>query len=72
MNLHLCEIGATLPSEAPDAVPDPGLLQDEHNEWRDSSIDLQRGLEVVELPFDIDLCESKDGSALEPPVPSGR
>lgn len=67
LKLHLHEIGATLPSEDQATVAVPGLPQDENDAWRDSSIDLQRGLEVVEVPVDIDLCEAKDGP--ESPVP---
>ena len=53
LKLQLREIGATLPSEVRGAESSQGGSSDERSIWLDSSLDLQRGLDVVELKIDL-------------------
>lgn len=47
MTLHLRENGDAMPT-ADDQPLDPA----QHGAWQDSTLDLRRGLEVVELPVE--------------------
>lgn len=52
MRLQLQEIGEALPRVL-DAGPEPDEVPgDAHDLWRDSTLELERGLDVVELPLD--------------------
>ena len=53
LKLQLREIGATLPGEGRGGESSPGGSLDERSIWLDSSLDLQRGLDVVELKIDL-------------------
>ena len=56
-NLTLREIGERLPTNhGADAIA-PYVGDGEHNVWRDSSLDLFQGLDVVELTVDLHLTE---------------
>lgn len=50
LNLSLREIGAPLSRESAALSPVLSNVIDERQTWHDSSLDLQRGLEVVEHP----------------------
>ena len=52
MKLCLRPIEADLPSANEPVVPKE-VPPDDANPWRDSSLDLERGLDVIELPLDI-------------------
>ena len=55
LKLQLREIGEALSdSGQPDPMPGGG---DERSDWHDSSIELERGLEVVELSVDLLLAD---------------
>ena len=57
LDLRLREIGTTL-SVGDLSVLDPSTLAaDDPNVWRDSSTDLERGLDVLELSVDTPPCE---------------
>lgn len=64
MKLHLREIGPTLSDQSQHASGVPG---DDQNVWRDSSIDLEQGLDVVELSVDVLLCELQEPVCPSPP-----
>ena len=53
LKLQVREIGATLPSEGRGGESAPSGSSDERSIWLDSSLDLQRGLDVVELKIDL-------------------
>jgi len=53
LKLHVREIVATLPGDAHDPAPDLSTPQVDDIEWHDSSLELERGLDVLELPIDI-------------------
>ena len=59
LQLQVHEIGETLSSADP-AVEIELDEPDEHNIWRDSSMELERGLDVVHLAVDLDLTEAQD------------
>lgn len=64
LKLQLREIGATL-SDMDQPLPDPAALaQDDRNAWRDSSNDLEEGLDVLELSVDALLCEPIEPTVL--------
>ena len=67
LKLQLREIGPTLSDPGQHATGMPGVLPDDQNAWRDSSTDLEHGLDVVELSVDVLLCELQD--AVSPPPP---
>ena len=67
MKLHLREIGPTLSGQSQHASGVPGVQPDDRNVWRDSSIDLEQGLDVVELSVDVLLCELQEPVCPSPP-----
>ena len=50
LNLRLREFGAPLSRESPALGPMLSNVIDDQHAWHDSSLDLQRGLDVVEHP----------------------
>jgi len=52
MRLRLEEIGPKLPTTDVPQLP-AEIRVDEGDLWRDSTMDLERGLDVVELPGDV-------------------
>jgi hypothetical protein len=52
LNLTLREIGTPLSSDAAATGWAAASAQDAHEEWHDSSLDLQRGLDILELAPD--------------------
>jgi hypothetical protein len=60
MKLCLRPIEADLPSANEPAVPNE-VPPDDANPWRDSSLDLERGLDVIELPLDIPTVGDRKG-----------
>jgi len=69
LQLQVHEIGETL------STRDPALEieldePDEHNIWRDSSMELERGLDVVDLAVDLDLTEAQDALPADAPKSS--
>lgn len=52
VKLCLRLIESDLSAENQPVIP-PGVPPDERNPWKDSSLDLKRGLDVIELPVDI-------------------
>jgi hypothetical protein len=52
LTLRLHEIGTQLPGDAADP-PAPAEPSDTQQAWRDSTLELERGLDVVELPVDL-------------------
>ena len=67
LKLHLREIGPTLSDQSQHTTGTPGVLPDDQNVWRDSSTDLENGLDVVELSVDVLLCEPQDPVSPPPP-----
>lgn len=67
LKLHVRDIGPTLSDPAQHATVVPGVLPDDQNAWRDSSTDLEHGLDVVELSVDVLLCELQDPVDPTPP-----
>lgn len=55
MKLRIRAIESDLPTTIKPAIP-ADSPPDDHAPWRDSSLDLERGLEVIELPV-----EGEDG-----------
>ena len=72
LKLHVREIVATLPDDSPEPATDPAPPLDDHDEWRNSSLDLERGLDVLELPIDIATPVPADEATVEPRVPPER
>ena len=66
LQLQVHEIGETLSSAEP-AVEIELDEPDEHNIWRDSSMELERGLDVVHLAVDLDLTEAQDALPSDAP-----
>jgi len=67
LTLQLREIGSTLSDKDLPAL-DPALPpQDDRNAWRDSSNDLEEGLDVLELPVDLVSCEAVEPLAASSP-----
>ena len=66
MNLRLKLNGATLPdgSLKPAKAPDPPSR--ERNAWHDSSMDLKRGLDVIEHSIDVLLPDLQEPSTPTP------
>lgn len=52
VKLCLRLIESDLSAENQPVIP-AGVPPDERNPWKDSSLDLKRGLDVIELPVDI-------------------
>ena len=67
LKLQLREIGPTLSDPGHHATSMPGVLPDDQNAWRDSSTDLEHGLDVVELSVDVLLCELQNADSPPPP-----
>jgi hypothetical protein len=51
LRLQLQEIGEAMP-RGNDAGPEPDPADEAKDLWRDSTLDLERGLDVVELPIE--------------------
>ena len=64
MNLRLKLNGATLPNGSLKPEKAPDVPSRERNAWHDSSMDLKRGLDVIELSVDVLLPDLQ-----EPPPP---
>lgn len=52
LTLQVREIGEELSGESPEGTGVAEMPADEQNIWRDSSLDLQQGLDVVELSIE--------------------
>ena len=68
MKLQLQEIGAALSdsSHPPEIAPD--APSGNANVWFDSSLDLERGLDVVELSIDLLLSDLQEPARAPPPL----
>jgi hypothetical protein len=67
MKLQLQEIGAALSDPSQPPVIEPGTPPDNAPVWFDSSLDLERGLDVVELSGDLLLSDLQE-PARPPPL----
>ena len=66
MNLRLKLNGATLPDGSLKPAKAPDSPSRERNAWHDSSMDLKRGLDVIELSVDVLLPELQELPAPPP------
>jgi len=67
LKLHLQELVPPLSAEEPGALPPKDSLPAETNVWHDSSMELERGLDVVELSVELQECEPPESDL---PAPS--
>jgi hypothetical protein len=52
LKLRLRQIGKLHPTGSPQDAKAPDMSPLDRTDWRDSSLDLKRGLDVIELSFD--------------------
>jgi hypothetical protein len=57
LKLHLQALVPPLSAEEPGALPPEGAPPAEPSVWHDSSMELERGLDVVELSVDLHVCD---------------
>jgi hypothetical protein len=70
LKLQLRDIGTTLSDGSQRAAITPNA--EERYGWRDSSLELERGLDVVELSVDVLLCDLESPVIPPPPAVSKR